>query len=79
LNVFLNYNSLVGKIDLKIIEIISKNFQIIVEIILPHGCRSIGMCLVNGRKFVKEVSSSILTPPALSVFHAYEMCEAPGI
>jgi hypothetical protein len=28
----------------------------------PRGCRPIGKCGVNGRKYVKEVSSSILTP-----------------
>jgi hypothetical protein len=28
----------------------------------PQGCRLIGKCRVNGRKYVKEVSSSILTP-----------------
>jgi hypothetical protein len=28
----------------------------------PQGCRPTGKCRVNGRKYVKEVSSSILTP-----------------
>jgi hypothetical protein len=34
----------------------------LIPCLILQGCRPIGKCRVNGRKYVKEVSSSILTP-----------------